>query len=293
MLSIQNEQGAELAANDDRPNTSDPGLDFKVPEGTNAVVLDIRDLQGRGGGDFVYRISVAPIGQPDFSLSLSASRYQVPKDGAALARVRVERAGYNGPIALDFANLPASVSITGNEIPAGAVEALVTLSAPGLSPAQALTTVLGTSTEPNTAIKRAAQIPADTVNTHQPWLRDELALAVSGAGPLNLTWDLFPSDVKFAVGTVLPTSLRVKRAADITGAVRLSLLTTQITPRKKIKENNVEREVDDVERHDSFRGRSHDRRGSGGSRRQDHRSRRPAANRLRSGDSGRVAGRRQ
>jgi hypothetical protein len=248
VLSIQNEQGAELAANDDRPNTSDPGLDLKVPDGTNAVVLELRDLQGRGGADFVYRISVAPIGPADFSLSLSAPRYQVPKDGAALARVRVERAGYNGPIALEFANLPASVSITGNEIPAGAVEALVTLSAPGLSPAQSLTTVLGTSTEPNTAIKRAAKIPADTVNTHQPWMRDEVALAVTGPGPFSLTWDLFASDVKFAVGTALPIHLRVKRAADVAGAVRLSLLTTQITPRKKVKENNIEREVDDIER---------------------------------------------
>jgi hypothetical protein len=248
VLSIQNEQGAELASNDDRPDTSDPGLDFKVPDGTTAIFVAISDLQSRGGADFVYRISVAPVGQPNFSLSLSAPRYQVPKDGAALARVRVERAGYNGPIQLEFADLPASVSITGNEIPAGAVEALVTLSAPGLSPAQSLTTVLGTSTEPNTTIKRAALIPADVVNKHQPWLRDEVALAVTALGPLDLAWDLFASDVKFAVGTALPIKLRVKRAANVAGAVRLTLLTTQTTPRKKVKENNIEREVDDVER---------------------------------------------
>lgn len=248
VLSIQNEQGAELAGNDDRPDTSDPGLDFKVPDGTTAVFVAISDLQGRGGPDFVYRISVAPAGQPDFSLSLSAPRYQVPKDGAALARVRVERAGYNGPIQLEFSNLPASVSITGNEIPAGAVEALVTLSAPGLSPAQSLTTVLGTSTQPNTAIRRPALIPADVVNKHQPWLRDELALAVTAPGPLDLAWDLFASDVKFAVGTALPIKLRVKRAADVAGAVRLTLLSTQTTPRKRVKVNNVDREVDDVER---------------------------------------------
>lgn len=248
VLSIQNEQGAELAANDDRPDTSDPGLDFKVPDGVTAILVAVSDLQSRGGADFVYRVSVAPVGQPDFSLSLSAPLYQVPKDGAALARVRVERAGYNGPIQLEFANLPASVSITGNEIPAGAVEALVTLSAPGLSPAQSLTTVLGTSTEPNTAIKRPALIPADVVNKHQPWLRDELALAVAAAGPLGLTWDLFASDVKFAVGTALPIKLRVKRAENVAGAVRLTLLTTQPTPRKRIKVNNVDQEVNDVER---------------------------------------------
>ncbi len=248
VLSIQNEQGSELAGNDDRPGTSDPGLDFKVPDNVNAVVVAIRDLQGRGGSDFVYRISVAPIGTPEFSLSLFAQRYLVPKDGAALARVRVDRAGYNGPIKLNFPNLPPSVSITGDEIPAGAAEALVTLSAPGLSPAQSLTTVLGTSTAPNTALKRAALMPRSAVNKYQPWLGNEVAIAVTTPSSLALVWDLFSSDTKLALGTPLPVKLRINRAAGATGAVRLTLLTTQITPRKKVKVNNQDQEVDDVER---------------------------------------------
>ncbi len=248
VLSIQNEQGGELAGNDDRPDTSDPGLDFKVPDNVNAVVVAVRDLQGRGGPDFIYRIAVDPIGRPDFALSLTEERYLVPKDGATLARVRVDRMGYNGPIKLNFSNLPTSVSITGDEIPAGATEALVTLGAPGLSPGQALTTILGTSTEANLSLKRAALIPADTVNRHQPWLRDEVAVAVTTPSPLNLAWDLFPSDVRFALGTALPVKLRVERAAGVTGAVRLSLLTTQRMPRKKVKVNNQDSEVDDVER---------------------------------------------
>ncbi len=248
VLSIQNEQGAELAGNDDRPGTSDPGLDFKVPDGTSAVVVALRDLQGRGGADFIYRISVAPVGAPDYSLALSAERYLVPRDGAALVRVRVDRSGYNGPIQLSFPNLPTSVSITGDEIPPGAVEALVTLSAPGLSPAQALTTVLGASTAPNTAIKRLALMPQDAVNKHQPWLRDEVAVAVTTPSSLGLVWDLFPSDARFAVGAALPVKLRANRPAGTTGAVRLTLLTTQITPRKRVKIANQDREVDDVER---------------------------------------------
>ena len=248
VLSIQNEQGGELAANDDRPGTSDPGLDFTVPEGVNALVLAIRDLQSRGGADYVYRILIEPAGQPDFSLALDASRYQVPKDGVALARVRIDRNGYNGPVKLSFANLPASMSITGDEIPAGATEALVTLSAPGLSLANALTTVLGTSTEPNTSIKRLALPPANTMNKFQPWLREEVGLAITIPSPLMLAWDLFSADTRFAKGTALPVKLRVIRASGAVGAVRLTLLTTQITPRKKVKVNNVDREVDDVER---------------------------------------------
>ncbi|MBI3838596.1 MAG: hypothetical protein HY288_11775 [Planctomycetia bacterium] len=248
VLSIQNEQGNELAGNDDQPGTSDPGLDFKVPDKTSAVVVAIRDLQGRGGPDFIYRISITPGGGPDFSLSLDEERYLVPKDGAALVLVRVKRAGYDGRIKLTFPNLPTSVSITGDEIPAGAAEAFVTLSAPGLSPAQSLTTVLGTSTEGNISLKRAALMPENTVNKCQPWLRDEVAVAVTTPSPLGLAWDLFSADSALALGTALPVKLRVNRASGAAGAVRLTLLTTQLTPRKKIKVNNQDREVDDVER---------------------------------------------
>ncbi len=248
VLSIQNEQGAELTADDDRPATSDPGLDFKVPDGVNAVVVALRDLRGQGGSDFIYRISVAPMGRPDFTLSIPADRVQVPKDGAALVRVDVQRAGYGGPIKLDFPHLPPDVSITGNEIPARATTALVTLSAPGLSPTQSLTRVVGSSTNPKVAVHRLAGLPENAVTKGQPWLGDELAVAVTGPAPIQLAWDLFASDAKLAQGAKLPTKLRVNRSEGTGGAVRLSLVTTQKTPRKKIKEDNQEKEVDDVER---------------------------------------------
>jgi hypothetical protein len=248
VLSIQNEQGAELAGNDDRPGTSDPGLDFKVPDKTTAVVVAIRDLQGRGGPDFIYRISITPSGGPDFALSLDDERYLVPKDGAAVVLVRAKRSGYDGKIKLSFPNLPTSVSITGDEIPAGAAEALVTLSAPGLSPEQSLTAVLGTSAEGPVSLTREALMPENTVNRFQPWLRDQVAVAVTTPGPLGLVWDLFSADAGLALGTALPVKLKVNRAAGAAGAMRLTLLTTQVTPRKKIKVNNLDKEVDDVDR---------------------------------------------
>jgi hypothetical protein len=248
VLSIQNEQGAELAANDDRPETSDPGLDFTVPENVQAVVLVLRDLEGRGGADFVYRIAATPIGQPDFSLTIDSDRLLVPKDGAALARVVAQRAGYGGPIKLTFANLPPSVSITGDEIPAGATQALVTLSAPGLSPVQSLASVLGSSTAPDAPLVQAALPPQSVLTEHQPWLGEELAVAVVQPAPLSLAWDLFSAETKLAQATALPVRFTVARAADTAGAVRLSLLTTQVTPRKKVQVNNQEQEVDDVER---------------------------------------------
>ncbi|MEX0977233.1 MAG: hypothetical protein WDZ48_00180, partial [Pirellulales bacterium] len=248
VLSIQNEQGAELAGNDDRPGTSDPGLDYKVPDGVTAVVVAIKDLRALGGADFIYRISVEPSGSADFKLSLPTDRILVPRDGAALARVSVDRAGYAGPIKLSIANLPPSVAILGDEIPAGATEAFVTLSAPGLSPAQSLARVVGTSVGQPTEIKRRLALPESVVSKHQPWLGDEVAVAVIGASPLALAWVPPASDAKLTLGGALATKLGVQRAEGVKGAVRLALLTTQKTPKKTINENNVKREVDDVER---------------------------------------------
>jgi hypothetical protein len=248
VLSIRNEQGAELAANDDRPSTKDPGLDFKVPDGVQAVVVALSDLSGRGASDYTYRIAVEPVGGPDYTLVLDEDRYQVPKDGAALVRVRAERAGYNGPIKLSFPDLPPSVSITGDEIPTGATQSLVTLSAPGLLPAHSLTTIVGASTEPNTSLRRAALAPENAVNRHQPWLRRETAIAVTMPAPLAIRWDLFSADTRLALAAVLPVKVRIARAEGVAGAVRLTLVTTQVTPKKTEKVNNQDRQVDDIER---------------------------------------------
>ncbi len=248
VLSIQNEQGAELAANDDRPKTCDPGLDFTVPKDVTALIVALRDLQGRGGADYVYRIAAVPIGEPDFSLALESERLLIPPNGAALARVVARRAGYKGPIKLSFEGLPENVSITGDEIPAGATQALVTLSAPGVSPSQSIARLWGASTAPKTSITRAALPPQNSVTEHLPWLGEEFGVAVTSDAPLALAWDPFSSDVQLAVGAPLPVKLRVDRAAGAVGPVRLSLLTTQVPPRKKVKENNQEREIDDVER---------------------------------------------
>ena len=244
VLSIQNEQGGELAGERRSARHERSGPRFQGAR---------RHERRRRRRCAICRVAAGrilsiafpcrpPVG-PITRFRLSDERYLVPKDGAALVRVRVDRAGYNGPIKLDFPNLPASVSITGDEIPAGAAtEALVTLTAPGLSPAQALTTVLGTSTEPNTAIKRPALVPAK---------RRQQAPAVAARRSGRGRHDAQPAGARLGlvrrpmrslrVGTALPVKLRVQRAAGAAGAVRLTLLTTQITPRKTRQGTTISR----------------------------------------------------
>jgi len=248
VLSIQNEQGGELAASDDQPGTTDPGLDFKVPDNVSAVLLVLRDLEGCGGSDYLYRISVEPLGRPSFSLTVDEDQLLIPRDGAALARVRAVRNGYNGPIKLSFPHLPVSVSLTGDEIPAGATQALVTLSAPGLAPAQTLTTITGRGDDAGTALIRAVRPPSSTASTFQPWLGQDVGVAVTPAGPLTLVWDLFSANAQLLSGTNLPIRVQIARAEGTKGAVRLNLLTTQVTPTKRVKVNNQDRDVEDLDR---------------------------------------------
>ena len=248
VLTVNNPAGGELARSDDRPNTTDPGLDFTVPAGVSAVVLSLKDLEGRGGPNYVYRIAVEPLGLPDYSLSLMTDREALPKTGASLLRVRANRAGYNGPIRLSIPGLPAGVTVTGDEIPAGATDALVTL-LPGDQVAPPIVTmVVGDSTEPNTALRRVAVTGETLVSKAQPWLRRELALAGAQASPISIAWANPAAEPKLPLGSSVPFEVQIARAAGVAGPVRLSLVTTQSIPKKTIKENNQDKQVDDLDR---------------------------------------------
>ncbi|HVC96927.1 MAG TPA: hypothetical protein VND64_24825 [Pirellulales bacterium] len=248
VLSIHNTAGAELAGNDDRPGTSDPGLDFAVPAGVDALVVAIQERTGRGGPDYVYRLAVTPLGQADFSLALFTDRQTLPRGGAAVARVRANRAGYNGPIKLMIAGLPAGVTLAGDEIPAGATDTLLSFVPGDQVVAPLVTTLVGTSTDANTSIQRLAKTAETPAAKSQPWFRGELALAGAQPLPLTVAWGPSSALLKLPLGGGMPAEIQINRAAGAAGAVKLSLLTSQITPLKTIKENNVDKQVDDLDR---------------------------------------------
>ncbi len=76
VLMVRKESGEQLAAADDQPSTTDPVLDFKVPDGVDKIVVAVKDLLDRGGPEFAYRLAVAAADRPDFRLELFADREQ-------------------------------------------------------------------------------------------------------------------------------------------------------------------------------------------------------------------------
>lgn len=237
VLTLYNEQGAALSSADDSPGTTDPVLDFGVPGDATSLIVGIRDLLGRGGDAFVYRVAITRTDRPNFSLTVFEDRQHVPRGGHAVIRVRANRAGYNGPIKLSLPELMPGLTLVGDEIPANATDALLSLGGHELSPAQTVTTLLGTSTDPNVPLTRQALLPETPATRLQPWLRGELGVAVTGPAPLGVAWAAPSAEMTLPIGGTLPASIAIVRAEGVQGPVRLSLVTSQIVPQKN--ENNV------------------------------------------------------
>ena len=240
VLTVYNVQGRQLATNDDRPETTDPGLDFTVPPQAKAVVLALKDLHGRGGPDAVYRVVVQAADQPDFKLSLAEDRIEVPQNGPALLHVKAQRSNYNGPIKLSLADVSSELQLSSAEIPAGISNVLVTLSG-NAAPTHQVTHLLGEAVEPLVGV-RAALLPENGLTRHQPWLRKELGLAVTAPVGIELAWEEISAEQSLPLGGDLPARLSARRAEGVKGPIRISLLTNQVVPQKK--ENN--KDVDDV-----------------------------------------------
>ena len=88
----------------------------------------------------------------------------------------------------------------------------------------------------------ASSSPAKTM----PWLRYEAGVAITKPHALQVAWQ--PNAADIVGGTKLDVPVTLTRKEGAAGNVRLKLLTTQPMPRKKIKENNQDKEVDDLER---------------------------------------------
>ncbi len=247
VLAIKNEQGGQLAAADDRPGTSDPMVEYTVPAGVNRIVLAVKDLLGRGGEEFVYRIVAGDTSRPDFSLSLASDRVIVPAGGTQVIPVQVTRTNYSGPIALSLEDQPAELQLQGHVIPPGATIGLLTLSAAEGSPQAKLTRLIGRTVEYAPPAVGAATFGDFPGTKYQPRMKSELGLAIAAPSPINLAWLPGDNDQLF-LGGKLPARVQLTRAEGTKGKTRLKLLTSQPTPKKTVKEGNQNKEVDDVER---------------------------------------------
>jgi hypothetical protein len=235
VLSIRNEQGAQLAANDDQPNTSDPGLEFTVPAGLMKLQVALADMQKKGGADFVYRIEVEDLARPDFDLSVDAASLNIPAGATQVIPVEIERRNYGGAIELSLAGLPAEVKVEGTKAAPGAAIAILSVTAPAGFKAAGVVRVVGKATESPVPLVRVARTEDVAGGKYQPQFLDEVGLSVSEAAPFGVVW-AGTSDEKLPVGSKLAAKLQFTRAAGVTGNIRVKLVSTQPMPQKKAEQ---------------------------------------------------------
>lgn len=61
----------------------DPGATFEVPAGVTSIVVSLRDVFGRGGAEYPYRLTIE-VGGPDFILSIGEESHRALNDKARL-----------------------------------------------------------------------------------------------------------------------------------------------------------------------------------------------------------------
>jgi hypothetical protein len=241
-LQVLNPAGGTLAQADDtttppkptkgqQPNappliSPDPSLTYAVPSGVTEITLALKDLEGRGGVGFPYRITIEPV-TIGFELSLNDSQVGVPKGGAAAVPVTVTRKGYNGPITLSVANPPAGLTFRPGTIPDGQTVGSMTLSAaPEANFGIVDVKIVGTGQGPGgpisiTGSKTIVFAQQGTMPTNTLTIN---ALAVAPALPRPISIEAPTEPVEVVHGFGASISLKVKRDDKAEGALAITAL---------------------------------------------------------------------
>ena len=95
----------------------DSRLHFEAPaDGT--YFLRLRDVRGLEGERFAYRLTVREP-EPDYSVAFDPKSFNIPRGGRVSVTVTAERKdGFNGPIDVEFIDLPEGLTSTPSRIPA-------------------------------------------------------------------------------------------------------------------------------------------------------------------------------
>lgn len=246
---VRNEQGGELARADDQPGTTDPALEIDAPAGATKLLIEVRDTQGGGGEGFVYHLEATPLNLPAFSLTTDVDRLAIPRGGLVVTPIQIARRNYAGPLQFSLASSPAGVTVAAADIPADADIALVAFAAAADANGAGVSRISAKSTAPETALVSEVVRGAEKnpVVDYQPNLRKDFAVAAVDAAPLAVVWQKADVDLLGDMQAVR-CQLQLTRAAGLAGKTRIRLLTSQVQPKKTIKENNQDKIVDDVEK---------------------------------------------
>ena len=154
ILTLLGPAGKKLQENDDA-NDPDPGDGLLTHQADSRLVytfpakgdyvLRLRDIQGKGGDAYAYRLIVGPQ-QPDFSLRVSPEHARAARgDNLFLTVQAIRKGGFSGPIELSVRGLPPGYQVTPTVIDSKQDRALLTIAIPEQASAAVAPVVVGSN----------------------------------------------------------------------------------------------------------------------------------------------------
>jgi len=201
ILTLFDPNGRQLAENDDTKDESeglithhsDSRLDQTFATAGD-YVLAVGDVQGKGGEEYAYRLTIAPP-RPSFILRVRPDNPRASQGGGALLTLSAfRRDGFEGPIKLSMKGLPKGFMVSEASVPEEESETRLTLSAPDDAPIGIVSpTVVGTATIGEAVVVREAA-PSEELMQAFYYMHNvpsnEFLLAVVEAGPFKLALEM-------------------------------------------------------------------------------------------------------
>lgn len=205
----------------------DAKIEVAVPQGASEITAVVRDLEGRGGPGFGYRLTIEPA-TPSFELWMDDSEVHIARGSSVNVYVTAVRAGYNGPIALSVANPPAGLTVRGGTIAEGQAVGMLTLSAAADSAFDVVDLkVHGEGKDGATPIVRDAR--KALVFASQAGLpinvRTQTTLPLATTGPAPIVLEASADPIEIVHGGEAVVAIKVKRGEGADAGLAVAPLT--------------------------------------------------------------------
>jgi hypothetical protein len=190
----------------------DPYLDFTAPVDGEYLVR-LADTRGRSGRDYAYRLTLAPP-RPDFTLFVAPTNPNVPRGSRVPVTVSAYRHdGFDGPINVKLAGLPAGLEATTGVILPGHTSVAVTLEAAADAPE---------TTAPFYAVAEA-RIGERTIQRTADLERALPLVSITSPPDVRIV-SVEPAVIELEPGKRAKVHVTIARGNGFTGRVPLSLL---------------------------------------------------------------------
>lgn len=244
-ITLRNLKGQLLAQNDDRKGEQDALLDFNVPN-IKSLIVEVSDISARGSKSHVYRLVIQHQKQPEVAVVLNQNTINIAAKGTTYVPVNVVRSNYSGPVELILKGLPDAYEVAGSTIKKGSDVGLLTISTSRPTPAA--------FTLESRIVAGEQEIRSDVLGPETSFAkkidlqRKHFAVAPAQANQLTVKWSGLKEQQTVNLGGHLRTQVKVHRPASATGPVRVRLVTNQKVPKKRVRVNNKDSFVDDIDK---------------------------------------------